>query len=249
MELNWTTFLLEIINFLVLVWILKRFLYKPVLDVIARRRSGIENQLHDAHQLQDEANQLKAEYENRLADWEKERQQLRDKLAQELDEERARQLDKLQKTLAQEREKIQVAESRRQAEVEREIEHRALRQGALFASRLLARAAGPELQTRLVQLFLEDISSLDDDRISGLRSQWGETTETIEVISAYPVEKEQQKLIESELLRIRALDVPVAFTQNPELLAGLRITIGAWILHIDLRDELKGFAEFTHATR
>jgi len=48
LELSWSTFLLEIINFLVLVWILKHFLYKPVLDVIARRRSGIEKTLADA---------------------------------------------------------------------------------------------------------------------------------------------------------------------------------------------------------
>ena len=51
MELNWSTFILEIINFLVLIWILKRFLYKPVLDVIARRRAGIEKTLSDAREM------------------------------------------------------------------------------------------------------------------------------------------------------------------------------------------------------
>ena len=87
MELNWSTFLLEIINFLVLVWILKHFLYKPILDVIARRRAGIEDRLAKAQQLHDEADTLKAEYENRLVDWEHERQQARVTLAQELNEE------------------------------------------------------------------------------------------------------------------------------------------------------------------
>ena len=42
MEVDWTTFALEIINFLILVWILKRFFYHPVLDIIARRRICIE---------------------------------------------------------------------------------------------------------------------------------------------------------------------------------------------------------------
>ena len=37
MQLNWSTFVLEIINFLILVWVLKRFLYKPVLAAIAQR--------------------------------------------------------------------------------------------------------------------------------------------------------------------------------------------------------------------
>ncbi|MBE9486855.1 MAG: ATPase, partial [Chloroflexi bacterium] len=98
MELSWSTFLLEIINFLVLVWILKRFLYKPVLDVIARRRTGIEDRLAETQRLHDEADTLKTEYENRLADWNQERQQSRDALAQELNEERARQMEVLQTT-------------------------------------------------------------------------------------------------------------------------------------------------------
>ena len=45
MEFNWTTFSFEIINFLILVWILQRFLYKPVTNAIARRKAAIESQL------------------------------------------------------------------------------------------------------------------------------------------------------------------------------------------------------------
>ena len=48
MELDWTTFALEIINFLVLVWMLKRFLYRPVLATLAERRAGIERTLAEA---------------------------------------------------------------------------------------------------------------------------------------------------------------------------------------------------------
>ena len=72
MELNWSTFALEIINFLVLVWILKRFFYQPVLEVIARRRAGIEKTRTEALQLQDEAQALRSQYENRLTEWDKE---------------------------------------------------------------------------------------------------------------------------------------------------------------------------------
>ncbi|WP_054775053.1 hypothetical protein [Methylogaea oryzae] len=42
MELDWSTIALEIVNFLILVWLLKRLLYKPVQDIIAQRRAAIE---------------------------------------------------------------------------------------------------------------------------------------------------------------------------------------------------------------
>ena len=41
-ELSWSTFILEVINFIVLVFILKHFFYKPVLTAIARRRESID---------------------------------------------------------------------------------------------------------------------------------------------------------------------------------------------------------------
>lgn len=106
MELNWSTFLLEIFNFLILVWILKRFLYQPILDAIARRRTAIEDQLEKSEQLHAEANILKERYENRLTDWDKERQKAMEKLMLELEENRRQQLEALKEELAEEEEKI-----------------------------------------------------------------------------------------------------------------------------------------------
>jgi F-type H+-transporting ATPase subunit b len=249
LQLNWSTFLLEIINFLVLVWILKRFLYQPVLDVIARRRKTIEAQLAEAHRLQEEAESLKTQYEDRLTDWEHERHQAKDTLAQQLDEERARQVSALQATLDQEREKSRVAEKRQHAEQQRAIEHRALQLGAAFSSRLLGQTSGPELEGRLLALLLEELSGLSEQQTTGLRQQWGEPPQTIEVRSAYELAAEQRQQLEVALHHVSGLSVPVRFIHDGTLLAGLHIVIGAWVLAANVRDELKGFAEFARAPR
>ena len=249
MELSWSTFLLEIINFLVLVWILKRFLYKPVLDVIARRRADIKERLDESRRLNDEANELKAKYENRLADWDKERQAARDSLAQELDEERGRQHEALQTMLAEETEKARVAESRQRAEAVRETERLALQQSAEFAARLLAQATGPELEARLLSLLLEGLSTLSTDQADSLRTQWGELPVSITVKSAYPLPDNRRHELEDALRKVTGLNLPVQYAQDPELLAGLQIAIGAWLLCANVRDELTSFAEFAHATR
>lgn len=249
MTLNWSTFLLEIINFLVLIWILKRFLYQPVLDVIARRRADIDAQLAQSHQLHDQAVVLKLDYENRLTDWEQERQQARDRLAEEMDAERAKQLAALQTTLAEEREKMDVAAARQQKEVLRKIEHQALQHSAEFCTRLLEQAAGAELESRLLTILLDDLANLSREQVAALTSQWGESPKEIIVSSAYPLAAAQQQQLTAALLRITDLTVPVDYTIDATLLAGLRITIGAWVLHTNVRDELKGFTEFAHAAR
>ena len=113
MELNWSTFVLEIVNFLILVWILKRFFYQPVLGVIARRRAGIEKTLNDARKLQDDALALRGQYEARLAEWETERRAAREQLTREVEAERTQRLQALQDELAQERDRAAVVEQRR----------------------------------------------------------------------------------------------------------------------------------------
>ena len=249
MELNWSTFLLEIINFLVLVWILKRFLYQPVLDVIARRRKAIEAQLAEARGLQDEAESLKAQYEDRLTDWEHECRQAKDTLAKQLEDERARELSALQATLDQAREKSQVAEKRQHAEQQRAIEHQALQLGAAFSSRLLGQTSGPELEGRLLTLLLEELSGLSEQQTTGLRRQWGEPPQSIVVSSAFTLSAEQRQRLETALSKVSGLSVPIRFIHDETLLAGLHIVIGAWVLTANVRDELKGFAEFASAPR
>jgi F-type H+-transporting ATPase subunit b len=249
LELSWSTFLLEIINFLILIWILKRFLYKPVLNVIEKRRTGIDNRLAEAKSMHDEAETLKAEYEGRLADWTRERQQARDTLAQELDEERNHQMKALQTLLAQEREKAQVADKRRRAEIIHETERKALQQGTEFASRLLTLAASPELESRLLDLFLDQLSALSSEQIKTIKTRWGEQPDVVVVTSAYPIPEDQQQKLEEALLKSTGLTVPVNYEQDPDLLAGLRVVIGTWVLQANIKDELKGFAEFAHDTK
>jgi len=248
LELSWSTFLLEIINFLVLVWILKHFLYKPVLDVIARRRSGIEKTLADAESLQSEAQTLREQYEQRLARWEDERRQARTQLQHEIDEERARRMDELQTLLAAEHEKAKVVEQRELAETRRDYETTALVHGARFASRLLEVVSGPELETRLLALLLEEIGTLSTERLEALRDGIREPTDVV-ITSAFPLADGERARLSEALKTTLAMEVSPRFEKDPELLAGVCISVGSWTLGANLRDELKAFAELSDASQ
>ena len=247
MELNWSTFLLEIFNFLVLVWILKRFLYQPVLDVIARRRAKIEDQLAEARQLHADSDALKQQYENRLSDWEQERQIALDKLQDELEDTRQQQLQKLKSEIAREEEKTQVIRSRQNKQAILEIEQQALQQAAQFASRLLAEVSGPELETRLFDLLLAELAALSAEQVNELSNKWREPPERILVSSAYPLPEDRRHRLEDILSKVAGLPSAVHYEQDTALIAGLNITIGAWVLQLNVRDELQGFIELSHA--
>lgn len=246
MELNWSTFILEIINFLVLVWILKHFFYKPVLKVIAQRQAGIDKKLAEAKELQASAEKLQTQYEGRLADWEQERQQARDTLSQEIESERTRKLSELQNLLEQEKEKAKVKEARLLADEQHKMEQTALKQGARFASYLLKQAAGPDTETRLIELVIAALSEQPAEHIQALRNTYGQTPESIKISSAFPINDKQRQQLKQALVSVTGLELPINYTEDSDLVAGIAITIGAWVLAANLRDELKGFMELSH---
>ncbi len=246
MEVSWSTFLLEIINFLVLVWILQRFLYKPVLEVIARRKTGIEQTLAESAEIRAEATALQAQYETRLTDWDTERRAAREALARELETQRAEKLAAMQADVAEEREKSRVSEARRQVDIENKLEETALGQGARFAQRLLQQASGPELEARLVEMVITELMQLPEERITALRNGYGTTPEPIQVSSAYPLPEDQRQRLAQALTRATGSDAPMQLAQDADLLAGLHITRGPWVIGANLRDELAGFAMLNH---
>ena len=246
MTINWSTFVLEIVNFLVLVWILKRFLYNPVLDVIARRRAGIEKTLADAKTLHAEAEKLQDQYQSRLSDWNQEKQQARETLAHELEGERARKMAELQSSLAQEKEKIRVAEEHRQVNARRKIEETALIQGARFATHLMEQASGPDTELRLVELVITELGLLSAERVAALHGSYGNAPEAIVVVSAFPLPPDLGRRLEEVLATVAGPNIPLRFEQDRDLLAGVQITIGSLVLGANLRDELKGFAALAH---
>lgn len=242
MELDWTTFALEVVNFLALVWILKRFLYRPVLTVLAERRAGIERLLSAARDTESRAAALKRQFEGRLADWEQEKAAARARFEAEIAAERSRQMEALSRDLATERERGAAQDAHRQETLRRELAARAASEARRFASKLLARLAGPDLEARLVELFVEELASLPDERVAPLRAGHDRDARGV-VASAYPLSEDQRRLVCGATANRLGTRGDLEFVEDSELLAGVRVSFGAWQLDLSLAGELGIFSE------
>lgn len=248
MEINLTTFILEIVNFLILVWLLRRFLYNPVMGVIERRQRRIAETVATAEAKQQEAAQTEAQCKRRLAELEQEREAAREALAQEINAERERLTQAMRAEVEQEREKARFLSRKQEAEAERRQQEAAMGQGVRFATRLLSRLASPELEARLVELTLQDLRALPEGRIEALRCAYREgEVSGVEITSAYPLDERQRGALVEVLEMLLQHAVPACrFQEDRALIAGLRINIGPWVLHANLHDELGFFAEAGH---
>jgi F-type H+-transporting ATPase subunit b len=246
-ELDWSTFLLEVINFLILVWLLKRFLYQPVLNVVAQRRQKIEAELTQTAKGQAEAEALKQQYEARLADWEQEKRDALDELEQQVEQERGKRLQQLDAELQQQQLKHQARDEQQQNQWRAQAEAEALQLGSAFAARLLKALSCPELDLHLQQLFIDQLAALPENSMRELRQGWQAQGTKIEIISATALDEARQQTIRQALeQKLGQRDGQWHFRQDEHLIAGLRVSIGGWMLQANLQDELRFFSEAAH---
>jgi F-type H+-transporting ATPase subunit b len=246
MEFNLSTFILEIINLLILIWILQRLFYKPLLEVIAKRKQFIDQSLADAKNMQQQAEEQRPLYENRQNLWEQEKQAALAALQQQIDIERRAQMAQLETDLEQERQKINVTLQRQQKELQQQAEKQALVNGARFAGMLLKQSASPELEAQLFTLILDNLKTLPEACTLCLQTVGTKKSVPIKITSAYPLTDELRLQLEQKLASLITSPINFQYHQDAELIAGVRMDIGAWVLNANLQHELMGFAEMAN---
>ncbi|MEZ5403676.1 MAG: F0F1 ATP synthase subunit delta [Bryobacteraceae bacterium] len=243
MQLDLTTFLLEIVNFLVLVWLLKRFLYQPIRSILQQRAAEVARTLAEAAAKCEDAKSLEERHQKQLAEWEQEKAKQRTALAGEIAVERNRLEQDLREEIDRQREKERVLAGRRAEEQQRVAEAAGAASAVKFAARLLKRMAGPEVETRIAGLVVEDLAALPPARRDELRRAIVAANGQVKIASALALSDAQRAAVIAALGNVAGGLVAADFEQDASLLAGLRIAAGSSVVHANLRDELAYFAE------
>ncbi|HTU80878.1 MAG TPA: F0F1 ATP synthase subunit delta [Candidatus Acidoferrales bacterium] len=246
MGFSWSTFLVQILNFIVLVWILTRFLYRPVMRAIAERQQTIAQELRRADEVKKQSEALSKQYRDRLADWEAEKTQLKTALDTELGTERAKREAELRAALQREREQAEAAARVRERESRRKLEREAARDAALFCARFLARFASPDIEREIVEAAIADIRSLSGDQRATL-VQPSDGPGQVVVTTRYPLDEAHRSGLTDALTQCLGHAPNPRFELSDALVAGLRVDLGTTTLEGNIAGELQWFARVTGA--
>ena len=242
MELDWSTLLLEIVNVLVLIWLLKRFLFRPVMAVIEERKAAITKSVADAQSVRQEAQVLQERYEQRLVEWDKEKETVRGQLQEDIAAERRRRLEILQVEIDRAKAQHAARESEQMKQLVRQVETTAILHGTQFAAALLSRIASPELEAKLIDAAAQDLSNLSSKQIETVTSALPAGARG-RLTTAYPLEMSRRDQLVKQIESLFGRKLEWEFIEDRDLLAGLRVSLGGWVLRGNLQDELKFFAE------
>lgn len=255
MELDATTFVLEVVNFLVLVWLLRRFLYAPVqaalaarADAQARRNAALAARERELA----EAGEALARERARIDEGRAAAEQA---LAAQIAAERQRRLAALAQELEAERTKA-LARAERDAAQRTEQDERALRaRAAGFVADYLRRLAGPALETAVIELFLADLAA----QAEAARAALGQACAgavggrpaalAVEVATAFPVAPALRARVEAALAALVGASADpaappwqVQWRLDPALQAGIRVHLPGHQLEASLARGVDAYA-------
>ncbi len=246
MHFDWWTLALQTVNFGVLVWLLHRFLYKPVLRMIDERRAGIDKQYADVRASEAKAKEelaaIKAERAGIAADREAvfkaaaaQAEESATARRAQAEREAAELLEGGRKTLVAERDQALV-EARRAA----------LDLGAEFAQRLLAEVPMQLRAEAWIERIERHLSTLPKDELSALTRQCADGA-GLTIVTASPLPQVTAESWRTRLHRSLGQGVAMNFAVDPALVAGAELRFPAAILHFSwqsaltaLRSEVEG---------
>ena len=223
MQIDWWTLAIQAANFLVLVWLLTRVLYRPVKDVIAKRQEMSEQAFDDAREKAEAAEQERAKLESDRSDLAEERQELLAQLHKQMQEEKKDLLEEAQKksdemlenarkSIAAEREKTLVG-------MEKEI----IDLAAGLCEKIFAET-GPATRTAgLLDNVSDYFKALSPDTLDALKADVAEAKSPVEVFTASALSAVEKKSWKEALTRVLGRDARTSFAVDPHILGGARI--------------------------
>ncbi|WP_446011423.1 F0F1 ATP synthase subunit delta [Candidatus Electrothrix sp.] len=253
MLIDWFTVGAQALNFLVLVWLMKRFLYKPILHAIDAREERIATELANADATKAEARQERDEFRDKNEAMDRQRAALLSKATEEAQAEHDRLLDEARQAAAALRATQQETLRNKQENLHQALIHRTQQEVFAIARRTLTDLAGTSLEERLGEAFTRRLRKMDDQAKAGLAKALEKTSETEPALvrSGGDLPAEQRAAIQKAVNETFSADIHLRFKTEPDLIGGIELTANgqkvAWSIADYLASLEKGVNDILHA--
>jgi F-type H+-transporting ATPase subunit b len=224
MLIDWFTVGAQALNFLILVWLMKRFLYKPILQAIDEREKRIAAELANADTKKAEAQKEHDEFQRKNAEFDQQRAALLTKATNHAQAESQRLLDEARKAA--------IALTSKQQDTLRDEEHnlheaiirRTQQEVFAIARKTLTDLATTSLEERLGEVFTRRLREMNGDGKKRLGAALKTASIPAVVRSTFDLPAEQRAAIQNALNETFSAEIRVQFETAPDLVSGIELT-------------------------
>jgi len=251
MLIDWFTVGAQVLNFLVLVWLMKRFLYKPILNAIDAREKRIAKELADADATKAEARKERDEFQQKNDEFDQQRAALMSQTTDEAKIERERLLDEARKAADALSAKRQESLANDARNLNQAITRRTQDEVFAIARKALTDLATTSLEERMGEVFARRLRGLNGEAKAGFAESLKTASEPALVRSAFELPTEQRAAIQKTLNETFSADIHLRFETAPELVSGIELTSNGQKIGWSIADYLasleKGVGELVKA--
>jgi len=224
MLIDWFTVGAQVVNFVILVWLMKHFLYKPILNAIDAREKRIASELADANAKKAEAEKERADFENKNKAFDDQRSALLSKATGDAKDEGAQLLDKARKDADSLRDTQAAALQSDHAKMGSQITRMATEEVFGIARKALSDLATVSLEERMGEVFTRRVHQMNGKDKELLAAALKASSEPAVVRSAFAMPAEQQAAIQNALNETFSAVVRIRFETTKEAICGIELS-------------------------
>jgi F-type H+-transporting ATPase subunit b len=247
MLIDWFTVGAQALNFLILVWLMRRYLYKPILHAIDEREKRIAAELADADAKKAEAKKDRDEFQHKNEEFDQQRAALLSKATDEAKAERQRLIDEARKAADALSAKRQEALRNDAQNLNQAISRRTQQEVFAITRKALKDLATTSLEERMGEVFTRRLRTMNGDAKAVLATALKTTSVPALVRSAFDLTADQRATIQNALNETFSAEIHLRFETAPELVSGIELSSNgqkvAWSIADYLSSLEKGVSE------
>jgi F-type H+-transporting ATPase subunit b len=239
MLIDWFTIIAQVFNFLILVWLMKRFLYKPILNAIDAREKRIADELASADKKKAEAQKESDEFKHKNEEFDKQCAALLSKATQDAETERQKLMDEARKAADVLSAKRQESLRNDTKNLNQAISLRTQQEVFAIARKTLRDLSTTTLEECMTGVFIRRLQGMDSQTKNGLLNVLKTSSQSGTVRSAFDLAEGQRAAIQNALNVSFSADIHLKFETAPDLIGGIEFTSNGQRLAWSIADYLK----------
>jgi F-type H+-transporting ATPase subunit b len=206
------------------VWLLRRFLYKPVLKAIDERENKIASELKDAEAKETEAKKEQNEFLKRNEKFDQQKKKLMDNVIAETNEEREKLLEEARNEAAALRSKLEESLNAMQENLEHDIVQKTQEEVFAVTRKTLKDLSSMSLEEQSVNIFITRLKESKNEEKKKFIKAFKAGSNSILVQTAFDLPSKQQIEIKNTVNEILGTKTQFQFKTMPELIGGIELT-------------------------
>ncbi|MFW5696163.1 MAG: F0F1 ATP synthase subunit B [Phototrophicaceae bacterium] len=239
MQIDLFTLIAQIINFLVLLVLLRIFLYKPILDAMDTREAKITEQIEEAREKRKAAEEEQQAYQSKRRELDQQRSEILAEARQQAEQRRKELMDEARHEVDQARQRWHQAVRREQDNFLRDLRLRAGEQVVDVAQRALTDLADTDLERQMVAHFLRQIDQHADE----LQEAFGAGATDLTIYSTFPLQDDLRARVTDRLADHLEHKPQPDFASDDALICGIALRNEDYELGWNLQDYLSSLAD------